>query len=360
MIGGDWESLQAFEWIRELRSCPQDPIHHAEGDVWIHTRMVLEALQAGPAFAEAGDGERGILWAAAALHDVAKPVTTRQEPGGRMTAHGHSAKGALRARRILWELGVPFREREAVCGLVLHHQVPFFLVERDDARRLCAHVSLSASWKLLTALAEADIRGRLCSDAERVLDNIALAAELSKELDCWDRPRPFPSGLARFEYFQTESRDIDYAAFDSTRFEVIVLCGLPGAGKDHWAALHAKGLPVVSLDALRDEFGVAAGDNQGAIVQAARERARVFLRRREPFVWNATNVTRQMRAQVISLVVGYGARVRLVYVECGYQTLLDQNRGRVRVVPPEVLERLMGKWEVPTIEEAHAVEYHVR
>ena len=35
-----WDDLQAFDWVRALASCPQDPIHHAEGDVWIHTRMI--------------------------------------------------------------------------------------------------------------------------------------------------------------------------------------------------------------------------------------------------------------------------------------------------------------------------------
>jgi len=43
-----WEELQVFPWVRALEACPQDPIHHAEGNVWIHTRMVLETLAALP------------------------------------------------------------------------------------------------------------------------------------------------------------------------------------------------------------------------------------------------------------------------------------------------------------------------
>src|SRR5687767_209798 len=39
-----WDELQVFDWVRALEGCPQDPIHHAEGNVWIHTRMVLETL----------------------------------------------------------------------------------------------------------------------------------------------------------------------------------------------------------------------------------------------------------------------------------------------------------------------------
>src|SRR5258708_34454933 len=41
----DWDALdQEYEWIRAMRDCPQDPIFHAEGDVWIHVRKVCRAL----------------------------------------------------------------------------------------------------------------------------------------------------------------------------------------------------------------------------------------------------------------------------------------------------------------------------
>ena len=40
-----WDEIDArFAWIRHLKGCPQNPSYHAEGDVWIHTRMVCEAM----------------------------------------------------------------------------------------------------------------------------------------------------------------------------------------------------------------------------------------------------------------------------------------------------------------------------
>src|SRR5262249_6058724 len=162
------------EWIRELESCPQDPVHHAEGNVWIHTRMVLETLLAMPAWQSLSEEERRIVYVACLMHDVAKPGTTRIEEGGRVTAKGHSRAGELMARRILWELGAPFAMREHVAALIRYHQIPFFLIERDDAQRVAAEVSLSARCDLLAIVAEADIRGRVCADLQRVLDNIEL------------------------------------------------------------------------------------------------------------------------------------------------------------------------------------------
>ncbi|MEL6181931.1 MAG: HD domain-containing protein, partial [Myxococcota bacterium] len=112
----DWGQMdRTWSWIRDLRGCPQDPIHHAEGDVWTHVRMVCEELLALPVWATLPGSVRDILFAAALLHDVAKPVCTTLEPEGRVSSRGHSRRGALMARRLLWELGVPFEVREAIC-----------------------------------------------------------------------------------------------------------------------------------------------------------------------------------------------------------------------------------------------------
>ena len=157
--------------MRKLEDCPQDPVHHAEGDVWIHTRMVLETLLAMPAFRALPPADRDAVYVACLMHDVAKPATTRVEDG-RVTAKGHSRAGELMARRLLWELGAPFALREAVCSLIRYHQIPFFLVERDDAQRVAAEISLTARCDLLALVAEADIRGRICGDLGRILDQI--------------------------------------------------------------------------------------------------------------------------------------------------------------------------------------------
>src|SRR5262249_20094095 len=137
-----WHDLQAFDWVRELKECPQDPIHHAEGDVWIHTDMVLKELVAMPAWRTLSEDDRRIVYLACLLHDVAKPKTTRIEEG-RVTAKGHSRAGELMTRELFWELGLPFALREQVCALIRYHQIPFYLVERDDAQRVAAEVSLA-------------------------------------------------------------------------------------------------------------------------------------------------------------------------------------------------------------------------
>ena len=352
-----WDELQVFPWVRELEGCPQDPVHHAEGNVWIHTRMVLETLLGMPAFRALPPEDRDVVYVACLMHDVAKPATTRTEDG-RVTARGHSRAGELMARRLLWELGAPFALREAVCGLIRYHQIPFYLVDRDDAQRVAAEVSLSARCDLLAMVAEADIRGRVCADTARIVDQIELFRELCRDEGCFSGPRRFASDHTRVVYFRSDAgagRHPDVEAFDDTAAQVTVMSGLPGAGKDTWVREHLRDLPVVSLDVLRTELEVDPTDAQGEVVQAARERARELLRRREPFVWNATNLSRQRRGSLLDLCVDYKARVRIVYLEVPAPVLFAQNRARQASVPEAAIRRMTERWEVPSLTEAHEV-----
>src|SRR5262245_60890233 len=98
------------------------------------------------------DSEREILFAAALLHDMAKPSCTRYDDG-RIISRGHSQRGAIQARRILWELGVEFAAREQVCALVQRHQQPFHLINKPDAKRIAFFISQAVRCDLLSLLA---------------------------------------------------------------------------------------------------------------------------------------------------------------------------------------------------------------
>ena len=357
----DWPALDAAcPWLGALAECPQDPIHHAEGDALVHTRLVCEALAARPAFRALPAAERAILFAAALLHDVAKPACTRHEPDGRITARGHSRRGAIQARVILWRRGVPFAAREQVASLVRWHQAPFFLIDRPDSRARAIAISQSARCDHLALLAEADARGRIAADQRQLIDNAILFAEYCRELGCLTEPYPFPSDHARFLFFRRPGRDPGYAPFDDTRCEATLLAGLPGAGKDHWLREHLPERPVISLDAIRAELGVAPTDEQGPVVARARELAREHLRAGRDFAWNGTNLSRDLREQCIGLFASYGARVRIVYVETSEARLRRQNRERAAPVPEAVIERLLARWEVPDRTEAHRVDQIIR
>ena len=56
-----WHILENFEWIRAMKECPQEPAFHAEGDVYVHTKMVAEELQKLNEFQALQQAEKEIL-----------------------------------------------------------------------------------------------------------------------------------------------------------------------------------------------------------------------------------------------------------------------------------------------------------
>ena len=136
-----------------------------------------------------------------------------------------------------------------------------------------------------------------------------------------------------------------------------MLSGIPGTGKDTWIRENAPELPMISLDEIRKEFAVGPTDPQGSVVQTAHERAKEYLRKKQPFVWNATSLTKETRQTQVSLFERYGARVRIVYLEADLNTRQERNRGRLDAVSEITVERMLEKTVPPTPVEAQTVEW---
>ncbi|MGI5501729.1 AAA family ATPase [Lentzea sp. CA-135723] len=113
---------------------------------------------------------------------------------------------------------------------------------------------------------------------------------------------------------------------------------------------------MVSLDAVRLRLGVTPDGDQRAVTAAAFEEARVLLRAGERFVWNATNISQQMRERCIGLAADYRARITLVGLEAPKNVIHARNRARPEPVPAAVIDRLAGKWEAVDPTEAHVVD----
>lgn len=353
-----WDDLRAaFPWVEALHACPQDAEWHAEGDVGVHTRAVLEALVSLPGYAALAPRDRRVVWLAALLHDVAKPLVTRTEPDGRITSRGHSARGGVLARALLWRLEEDPVAREEVCRLVRHHQVPFFLTDREGAFDTLARLSHEVRCDRLYLVALADALGRLARDRRRIEEATELFRLFAEEHGCWDAAWPFPSAHAAFLCGRDPGRSAHAPAPPDPGFTVTLLSGLPGAGKGTWLRRHRPELPVVSLDGLRRELDVDPEEPQGPVIAAARERAREHLRARRPFALDATNLTRRVRDAWIGLCADYGAAIELVCVEAAPERLDRQNRDREHVVPAAVIEALVRKWEFPAPLEGHTLRH---
>ena len=99
--------------VLDLIGCDQPPEFHPEGDVFTHTRIMLEML---------GDHPPLELCLAVLLHDIAKPPTRTFDPeAGRIRFNGHDALGATMAEEILRRLRYPNDVIESVSFMVSRH-----------------------------------------------------------------------------------------------------------------------------------------------------------------------------------------------------------------------------------------------
>ena len=358
----DWTALeQKFDWFRDMKGVPQDKIWHAEGDVFVHTKMVVEALLALPEFKELDEQSKHILFASAMLHDVEKRSTTTTEvieSMERIVSPGHAKKGEFTTRALLYkDIPTPFEIREQICKLVRLHGLPLWAIEKPEPQKEVIKASLEVNTAHLSMLAKADVLGRTTNDKEDILLRIELFNELCRDANCWGIPRNFKSNYGRFQYFNKPETSPDYEPFDDLKFDVYVMCALPGSGKDTYIKKNLD-FPVLSLDDIRREHKIDPTDKKknGQVIQFGKEKAKEFMRVRKSFVFNATNITSDMRSKWISLFTEYGSRVKIVYIEVPFKQLLSQNHNRDYKVPPAAIDRMISKLEIPGFSEAHEIE----
>ncbi len=351
---------EAYPELCALRKVPQNPAYHAEGDVYTHSGMVCERLTAMPEWRQLPEKRRRLLFAAAAFHDIGKPLCTRQEDGVWVSPR-HTIVGEKVFRRMTYRgqqrFGLTFEERELIAKLIRYHGLPvwFWSKNRPEYELIKAAESLPLS--LLYLLAAADVQGRTGEGLAQMREQPELFAETAKEQGIWEQAYPFYNSYSRYAYFHREHLWEGAQLFDDTQFDVILLSGLPLSGKDTWIKKHGAARPVISLDAIREELGISPTDGSARVADLAIRRARVLLRQKQPFIWNATNLIQETRQRLVTLFAGYGARVHILYLEAPYEELLRRNQIRERQIPEKVLEEMIRKLELPAPWEAYEVSY---
>lgn len=168
------EALEALRREGALADCPellallgvpQDPTWHPEGDVWVHTLMVIdEAARQRPD----DEAEARLLRWAALCHDLGKPACTVFERGG-WHSPGHDRAGVSPSRALLTRLGADEALIDGVCRLVNDHLAPHFFAPRASpasVRRLVARLG-PVPLPLLVRLGRADSFGRTTEQARR-------------------------------------------------------------------------------------------------------------------------------------------------------------------------------------------------
>ena len=154
-----------FPEMKALVGCEQEPDWHPEGDVWVHTLMVIDESRRLLDDARWDRPKQVAIMLAAVCHDFGKPATT-VFVDGRIRSRNHEEEGVAPATVFLDRLNIHtiegFDVRRQVLGLVAHHLKPGMFrassapVGDGAFRRLAQKVDL----ELLALFAKADCLGR--------------------------------------------------------------------------------------------------------------------------------------------------------------------------------------------------------
>lgn len=147
-------------WFPELKALigvSQNPVHHAEGDVWIHTMMVLD--EAAKLRGRAANPYWFMLSAVA--HDLGKAVST-EEKNGVLHAYQHEIRGLPIAEAFLRRITSEARLIEYVLNMVEYHMKPNTVAGTRSVKKVTTRMfDQSVDPEGLICIALADDRGRI-------------------------------------------------------------------------------------------------------------------------------------------------------------------------------------------------------
>ena len=384
-IRASWQST--FPLLAQLEATPQDPVWHGEGNVAIHTGLVLEQVRRllleVPGLTPQ---EKLTLQLAAIFHDIGKPLTTKTRDihgTDRTISPRHAGAGRNYLCLRLAALGLPEEIESTVLALVALHHDPRRLVQDDAPPALWRQLARQCPPALLYWLEMADLRGRICPDLEAQVEIMDLFRLRCGELGLWEGDDPWAAWRSSIkEAFANRTPEFQHHAIHHTIRDaesgliqsveegiarvwqlkdpaphLILLWGPSGSGKSEWIAKNAAGGQVISLDAIRQEIAGKREDQSmnGQVLQAAKERLKFHLRRPGTVIWDATNLRRDLRAPLLQLGFDYGARVTIMALKTAIPALDFRNRKRVHPIPASVQARQLEMLEWPDVDEAHEV-----
>ena len=167
-----WPELHA------LSGCPQDPVAHPEGDVFVHTGMVLD--EARKLIDDLPRPKQLAVMLGALCHDLGKPATTKvesvssstrpHEESTKITAKGHEAVSVALTEQFLDRLKVftfdNYDVRRQTLALVEYHAVPYRWGRANSTGQSVTdgqfrRLALQVEPDLLYRVARADCLGRV-------------------------------------------------------------------------------------------------------------------------------------------------------------------------------------------------------
>lgn len=385
---------QDFPLLLEFKNTEQDPEWHAEGDVHIHTNMVIEEMYKIFEENNFSNKDKYILLMSAIFHDIAKPVTTRRkEIMGieRVTASNHEYEGLSYLYYRFLEIDITKEDREHILELVGFHQYPKKLVIFEEGNPEYAFKLLTenTSGKYFYFLELADMRGRETIDYDEQIEYMELFKEYCLEFNCFETnsnidkeirntilavyPEETESSLSyligKTKKRWSEGNKVDPHVIYNKYYEhkdnysnFYVLCGLSGSGKSTVVKeLTSKNdnIKIVELDQLRLKHKEKRNNRReidGKVRQESKELIKQYLREGYDVIFDACNLRKDFRKIVCDLAEEYYAKTILILMDTPLSQCIKNDRDRtIRTVGEQIIYNQRKSFQYPVNSEFNEI-----
>jgi predicted kinase len=139
------------------------------------------------------------------------------------------------------------------------------------------------------------------------------------------------------------------------RPKLILLCGIPGAGKSHYAKNYITLQPNtihLSSDAIRAELygDESTQGNPADVFSLMQKRAIEALNNGQDVIYDATNITRKDRSGIIGVCPKF-AKIECYVIWAPIEECIQRDKMRDRTVGKEVIDRMLKRFQAPYYDE---------
>lgn len=369
----NWEEVDKTPEFIKLKETKQNPLWHGEGDAYIHTRKVVEAMEQIVDKHNYDEHTRKIMLLAALFHDVGKGVTTYFDDKDKKswTSPNHAIESMKIARRLLWGINPVYREQ--ICSLVANHMQPLYVKTKGNPIHKIIELASDrcGGLNLLLQLKEADCRGSIVDPS--MDDNWEKDLEWVREkaigLNCLYSPTTlFNNGKHRRRYFENKDyvypSEVDEKDYPEQEFDVVFMMGLPGSGKTTCRQSYAFEDNVVCRDDIRTSIGIGGEKPQGnsqqenEVTKIQNRMIKEFADKKQSFIIDATNLKKKYRDDLKNLLKPYNCKIHYHYVEApSFEETLKRREGMIN---PEVIVNMRNNFEFPRPWEADEIFFDIQ
>lgn len=365
----DWVKLcETYPEFEKLKTIPQSPKWHAEGNAFIHTQNVynemLKILERkrrrvidNPVTIKniwgeeiripltEDDVKRGnefyLSLLIALFHDIGKGDCIIED--GKCLSHGHEEKSAKIAKRLTWDM--PLEYKLYFYETIKWHDFRYRFYELKPKRQYsevrkilniqnCNRIKelFNMSFiNLLEHIWEADINGSISEikdDINKIKNDI--------------------------------NNIINNITSDEGK-KIYVLCGLPGSGKNHFYDIFLNSYPSVSRDDIRIDLGIENGigteEQEKEVTKIEESMINDYIEQKRTFVINNTNLKLKYRQKIYDIAKKNGYKVELIYIERPLEEIKKVRSGETW---EKVINRMIENMDYPTPNECDTVKYLIK